>query len=526
MFIFNGDWLSKLEDLRSRGIEPYPNGLEVTHRSTELHERMQDVEDPEQEDFGEVKVGGRLMAKREQGKVMFLVLRDSGSPTVPFTDRNGEETLRGGEIQVFVRKNVVGDEMFADLKTLDMGDWVWARGTLFRTRTKELTVKAEEARLAAKIITPFPDRYHGVNDPEFRARQRYVDLFINEETRQTFRTRSKMNRYIRNFFEDRDYLEVETPMLQTIPGGASARPFTTHHNALDIELFLRIAPELYLKRLVVGGFERVFEINRNFRNEGISLRHNPEFTMLEFYQAWATYDDLMDLSETLIAGLVDELVGSRTVEFGDHTIDFSTPFRRADMDALIAEHTDLSLEDLQDPEKMRAWWVAKNPEETDDLPTTRGKWWEELFDRYVEDQLVNPTFVTGFPTEISPLSRRNDSDPSRVDRFELVIATWEIANAFSELNDPVDQAERFSAQVADREAGDDESMYFDADYIRALTYGMPPTAGMGIGIDRLAMLLTGKTSIREVILFPTLRPEQHAPGKGPSTQAPEGSEPE
>jgi lysyl-tRNA synthetase class 2 len=348
-----------------------------------------------------------------------------------------------------------------------------------------------------------------MTDTETRSRQRYVDLFMNDETRTSFRRRSAILRYLRNYFWDRDFLEVETPMMQPIPGGANARPFKTHHNALDMELFLRIAPELYLKRLVVGGLERVFEINRSFRNEGISHKHNPEFTMLEFYQAWATHEDLMDLTEELLVGLVDEVVGSRQVTFGDFEIDFSPPFRRADMDELIAEHTGLTREDCAEPAKMEAYWRAnQRVGEGEQLPSSRGKWWEWLFDAYVEGKLVNPTFVTGFPTEISPLSRRRDDEPDRVDRFELIIATWEIANAFSELNDPVDQAQRFADQVAARDAGDEEGMHFDHDYIRALTYGMPPTAGEGIGIDRLVMLLTGQTNIRDVILFPTLRHEQ------------------
>jgi lysyl-tRNA synthetase class 2 len=511
MYTFDDAWLDKLAAMRERGEEPYPNGLSVTHTSTELHARFVDVEDPSADPLGEVQVAGRLMFRNRMGKVLFLRIADRGEPTVPSTDKDGEDVLLGGVIQVFVRKNDVGDEAYERLKRLDIGDWVHARGTMMRTKTGELTVRAVECTLASKILNTFPDRQKGIADVELRSRQRYVDLFMNASTRRTFRLRSRIIRYIRNYFEDREFLEVETPMMQVIPGGAAARPFVTHHNALDIDLYLRIAPELYLKRLLVGGLERVFEINRNFRNEGVSTKHNPEFTMLEFYQAWATMDDLMDLTEELVSGLVDEVVGTRVVQFGDHRIDFSTPWRRADMDQLISEQTGLSLEQLADPEAMAAFWREKHPGADDDLPTVRGKWWEKLFDAYVEHTLVNPTFVTGFPTEISPLSRRNDSDPSRVDRFELTVATWEIANAFSELNDPVDQAERFAAQAAARDAGDEESMYFDADYIRALTYAMPPAAGEGIGIDRLVMLLTGCQSIREVILFPTLRPEQGEP---------------
>ncbi len=509
MYSFDPEWLEKLAALRAAGIEPYPNGFSVSHTSTEIHAAFPDREvTPEGPDWQDVSVGGRVMFRNRFGKAMFLRLQDRGEPTVDAEDRDGNAVKLGGIIQVYVRREEVGDETFAMLRKLDIGDFLWARGHLMRTRTGELTLQAREARLAGKIMSPFPDRFHGVADVQTRSRQRYVDLFINRDARDTFRKRSRIIRYMRSFFEERDFLEVETPMMQPIPGGAAARPFVTHHNALDMELFLRIAPELYLKRLVVGGFERVFEINRNFRNEGVSTRHNPEFTMLEFYMAWATYSDLMELMETLLTGLVQSVCGSLQVEFAGRTIDFSPPFRRADMDELIAEHTGLSRDDLADPATMEAFWRDNHRVgENEKLPTSRGKWWEWLFDAHVEEHLWNPTFVTGFPTEISPLSRRNDDDPGRVDRFELVIATWEMCNAFSELNDPVDQAERFAAQVAEREAGDDESMHFDADYIRALSYGMPPTAGLGLGIDRIVMLLTGRTSIREVILFPTLRPE-------------------
>jgi len=509
MYEFDPAWLAKLEQMRSEGREPYPNGFTVTHVSTELHEKAVGVEDPATLELGDVCIAGRVRFRNRMGKAMFLRVQDRGEARVADTDKDGNDVLRGGIIQVYLRRDEVGDEPFAHMKALDIGDFVWVKGFLMRTRTGELSVQAKEIAFAGKIMQPFPDRFHGMTDTETRSRQRYVDLFMNESTRTTFRRRSAILRYLRNFFWDRDFMEVETPMMQPIPGGANARPFQTHHNALDMELFLRIAPELYLKRLVVGGLERVFEINRSFRNEGVSQKHNPEFTMLEFYQAWATDRDLMDLTEELLVGLVDEVIGTRQVQFGDFDIDFSPPFRRADMDELIAEFTDLSREDCADPAKMEAFWRANQRVGDDEkLPDTRGKWWEWLFDAYVEGKLVNPTFVTGFPTEISPLSRRRDGEPDRVDRFELIIATWEIANAFSELNDPVDQAQRFADQVAARDAGDEEGMHFDHDYIRALTYGMPPTAGQGIGVDRLVMLLTGQTNIRDVILFPTLRHEQ------------------
>ena len=510
MYTFDPDWLAKLDAIREAGVEPYPNGFTVTHLSTELHERFVGVEDPSQAEDGQgVAVAGRVMFRNVMGKAMFLRIQDRGEATVDDVDGEGQPIQRGGIIQVWIRKNELGDEAYARLKKVDIGDFVWVKGNCMRTRRGELTVHGLEASLAGKIMSPFPDRYHELSDVELRARQRYVDLFMNPSTRDTFRKRSRIVRAVRDFFEARDYLEVETPMMQVIPGGAAARPFVTHHNALNMPLYLRIAPELYLKRLVVGGFERVFEINRNFRNEGISVKHNPEFTMLEFYQAWATYEDLMDLTEELLSQLAVEVTGSAEVPFDGRTINFSPPFRRADMDELIAERTGLSRDALMDVAAMEAWWREHQRVGEDTvLPSSVGKWWEWYFDAYVEDTLVDPTFVTGFPAEISPLARRNDDDSFRTDRFELIINGWEIANAFSELNDPVDQAGRFEAQVAAREAGDDESMYFDGDYIRALSYGMPPTAGEGIGIDRLVMLLTGKTSIREVILFPTLRPER------------------
>jgi len=509
MYEFDPKFLQKVEELREMGVNPFPNGFKVTHNSTDIIERYLDVEDPTQDEWGkEVALGGRVMFRNRMGKVMFLRIQDAGEPKIP-AEVDGEQTMLGGRIQLFVRKNDVGEETYEKIKKLDIGDFVWAKGHVFRTRTGELSVWVKEVQLAAKILSPFPDRYHSVSDTEFRSRQRYVDLFMNDTTRQTFRTRSKIVRYIRDFFEDRGFLEVETPMMHVIPGGAAARPFVTHHNTLDMELFLRIAPELFLKRLIVGGMDRVFEINRSFRNEGVSVRHNPEFTMLEYYQAWATHEDLIDNTEALLSGLVQHIHGTTKIPFADYELDFTPPFRRADMDELIAEKTSLTVEDLKDAAKIEAWWREnKRVSDDDKLPSSLGKWWELVYEEEVEHTLINPTFVTGFPAEISPLARRSDSDPFRTERFELVCATWEISNAFSELNDPVDQAERFLAQVDARADGDDEAMFFDADYIRALSYAMPPTAGQGIGIDRLVMLLTGQTNIREVILFPTLRPEQ------------------
>jgi lysyl-tRNA synthetase class 2 len=498
MYPFDSEWMEKVRAMRAAGVEPWPSadGMEVTHTTGDVRKAAEGAEDPASLGL-DVAIGGRVMFRNVMGKAMFLRVQD-----------------RDGVLQIYARRENVGEAAYDQLKAIDIGDFVWARGTLMRTKTGELSVLATAARLASKIMTPFPDRWHTVSDVELRSRQRYVDLFINPDSREVFRKRSMLVRFIRDFFQARDFLEVETPMMQVIPGGAAARPFVTHHNALDIDLYLRVAPELYLKRLVVGGFERVFEVNRNFRNEGISQRHNPEFTMLEFYWAWATYHDLMDLTEELLSGLAVAVNGSPKVQFGEMEIDFSPPFKRAHMDALIAEKTGIPLSDMRDPAKLEAWWRANHRVAEDtQLPSTFGKWWELLFEHHVEKTLINPTFVTGFPAEISPLARRSDDDPERTDRFELICATWEIANAFTELNDPVDQAERFAAQAKARVAGDEESMYFDHDYVRALTYGMPPTAGEGIGIDRLAMLLTGRPSIREVILFPTLRPEKWDTGE-------------
>ena len=515
LYSFDPEWLGKVASLAEAGVPSYPTDLRVTHTSTALHAAFVDRRDeadwrPASDALGEVAVGGRLMFRNHMGKAFFLRIQDRGEPTVADVDGQGNAVQRGGTLQLYARKDDVGDEAFDLLKRLDIGDFVWGRGVLMRTRTGELTVQLRAVRLAAKCLSPFPDRWNSVTDVQVRSRQRYVDLFMNEETRDTFRKRSRIVRGIRDFFEARDFLEVETPMMQPIPGGAAARPFVTHHNALDIPLYLRVAPELYLKRLLVGGLERVFEINRNFRNEGVSVKHNPEFTMLEFYQAWATMEDLIHLSEALLVGLVDAVCGTRVVPFHGRDIDWSPPFRRAEMDVLIHEATGLSLDALGSVDDMAAWWDANHPGDPRPRPAHRGGWWEWLFEAHVEGSLVHPTFVTGFPAEISPLARRNDQRPDRCDRFELFCAGWEIANGFSELNDPVDQAQRFAAQVRARAGGDAEAMYFDADYVRALTYGMPPTAGEGIGVDRLVMLLTGRTSIREVILFPTLRPEAPA----------------
>ncbi len=491
MVDFDPARLAKLDAMRAEGVEPYPHGLRVTHTLAQAlaligeRDEAQLAADPTL-----VTVAGRVLFKNEMGKAGFARVQD-----------------RSGRMQIYVRRDNVGEEAWAAWKKLDLGDHIHVTGRLMVTRTGEPSVSASRFALASKCIASMPDKWKGVTDPEFRNRHRYVDLFMDPDSAEVFRKRSQIVRLIRRFFEDRDYMEVETPMMQVIPGGAAARPFVTHHNALDMQLYLRIAPELYLKRLVVGGFERVFEINRNFRNEGIDTQHNPEFTMLEFYQAYATWEDLMDITEELISGLALQVCGSHEVKIGPHLVNFARPWRRLPMAQAIGEATGLSPEQLRDPDALRARWLQDHPKDAaGPLPTTPGRWFEWFFDAYVEPTLIQPTFITHFPTEISPLSRKNDQDPTISDRFEFFIATKECGNGFNELNDPVDQAERFAAQAAQRAGGDEEAMYFDHEYIHALTYGLPPTAGEGIGIDRLVMLLTDQPSIRDVILFPTLRP--------------------
>jgi lysyl-tRNA synthetase class 2 len=449
----------------------------------------------------EVAIAGRVIAVNGFGKASFIRVRD-----------------QSGTIQAYVKKDVVDEATFERLKLTDIGDIVGVRGTLFRTRTDELTIQAHEYRVLTKAQHPLPEKWHGLKDMEQRHRMRYVDLIVNEESRAVFRTRTRVIQYVRKFLDDRAYLEVETPMMHPILGGANARPFRTHHNALDMDLYLRIAPELYLKRLVVGGFDRVYEINRNFRNEGLSNRHNPEFTMIEFYQAYATYLDLMDLTEELMRGLAMDVRGKTTTEFRGHTIDFGPSFRRLSVCDGLKEYCGFEEADLHDVAlaEVKVLAAGVSPAEVNHTlknladASSRDKALAIgmlAFELKVEPHLVQPTFVTDFPAVISPLSRRKDSDPTLVDRFEMYIACNEIANAFSELNDPQDQEQRFQAQMAAKAAGDAEAMEYDEDYVRALTFGLPPTAGEGIGIDRVVMLMTGCENIRDVILFPLLRPE-------------------
>lgn len=482
---------AKLSELRDAGIA-FPNTFRPTHLAADLHaEHDEKDKDALAAEAIAVQVAGRMMFRRNMGKAGFADLQDVS-----------------GSIQLFFHQGTLGEENYDVFKQLDVGDILGVSGTLFITKTGELSVKVQSLQLLTKSLRPLPEKFHGLSDQETRYRQRYVDLMTSEETRRTFRLRSQVIAYIRNFFLQRDYLEVETPMMHVIPGGAAAKPFVTHHNALDIELYLRIAPELYLKRLVVGGFDRVFEINRNFRNEGLSTRHNPEFTMLEFYQAYADYKDLMDMTEELFRGLASDVVGTLSIpsEKGDREYDFAKPFARLSMfDAILAHNAALSAEALGSLDS--AVEFAKSLSIDVKPNWGLGKVQTEIFEATVEEQLMDPTFITLYPAEVSPLSRRNDENPFVTDRFELFVGGREIANGFSELNDAEDQAERFKDQVADKDAGDEEAMHYDADYVRALEYGMPPTGGEGIGIDRLVMLLTAAASIRDVILFPHMRPE-------------------
>jgi len=433
-------------------------------------------------------VAGRMMLHRVMGKASFMTIQDMT-----------------GSIQLFLRHNDLPEGVYDATKHWDMGDIVWAKGVVFKTNTGELSVKLSEIDLVTKALRPLPEKFHGLTDTEARYRQRYIDLMTNEATRKTFVMRTKIVDFIRDYLTERRFMEVETPMMQVLAGGAAAKPFKTFHNALDIELFLRIAPELYLKRLVVGGFERVFEINRNFRNEGLSTRHNPEFTMVEFYQAYADYNDLMNLTEDLMRKLCETVLGATTVHCQGEDYDFSKPFQRLTViEAIMKFNSGFNEADLHDLEK--ATVIAKKLDIPVELHHGLGKVQIEIFEKTAEHLLIQPTFITAYPAEVSPLARRNDEDPHVTDRFEFFVGGRELANGFSELNDPEDQAARFKAQIEAKTAGDEEAMPYDEDYIVALEHGMPPAAGEGIGIDRLVMLLTDSPSIRDVILFPHMRP--------------------
>jgi lysyl-tRNA synthetase class 2 len=500
---------AKADEWRKQGMNPFGNGFEPKHLAGALAAEFADAtsEQLEQNKPGPFTIAGRVVSNRDFGKAAFVVVHD-----------------RSGSIQVHVKRDALGDK-FAAFKLVDVADFVGVTGTLFRSKSGELTISATEFVPLTKSLRPLPGKFskgdndeakewaekQALHDVEERYRRRYVDMLSNPSVRETFRRRSKLVQFIRRYLDNRDFLEVETPMMHSLVTGATARPFTTHHNTLDLKLFMRIAPELHLKRLVVGGFDRVYEINRNFRNEGISTKHNPEFTMLEFYQAYATYEDLMDLTEEMLAEAAQFVCGTTKLQYGEHEIDLKKGWPRISMkDAIRSKVSELSDRDFTDADKLRA--VASkglNEKEAAALATmTAGELVGALFEQFVESELIQPTFITEFPVEVSPLARRNDLNPAVADRFELFCVGREIANAFSELNDPFDQEQRFRAQLDAKQRGQQETMDYDADYIRALEHGLPPTAGEGIGIDRLAMLLTNSPSIRDVILFPLLKPQK------------------
>jgi len=485
--------IQKARELKKEGIDPYGHGFVKELSNAQFLEKFSYVKElPEKKDESrQVTLAGRIKFLRWMGKAAFAKIED-----------------QSGIVQIYFNRDSLGDEWFKKVKKLiEVGDIVQAKGYPFVTKTGELTLHANELRLVTKAIVPLPEKFHGLQDKELRYRMRYLDLIMNPEVKKTFILRSRIVSLIREFFENHGFLEVETPMMHPIPGGANARPFVTHHHALGVDRYLRIAPELYLKRLIVGGFEAVFEINRNFRNEGMDATHNPEFTMIEFYWAYHTYEDLMRLTEELFDYLFSKLGLPKKLPYGEHTIDYSTPFNRIKYKDAIVEIGGVPEEVVEDPQKILAYLKEKGIEVENGEKLSLGELQAELFDAFVEEKLINPTFITHFPIDISPLARRSDEDPNIAERFELFIAGKEIANGFNELNDPLDQYERFKAQVAAKEVND-EAMHMDEDFVRALGYGMPPTAGEGIGIDRLVMLLTNQPTIKDVILFPAMRPKE------------------
>jgi len=489
----------KLTELRGRGIQPYGSAYEVSDYARDLHEKYGETAG-EALDADKVQcvAAGRVIALRSFGKAAFAHIQDAS-----------------GRIQIYMKKDVLSEEEFKTVKQLDIGDHVGVQGHLFRTKTDELTILVEKLTFLSKSLRTLPEKWHGLTDVETRYRQRYVDLIVNPDVRETFRKRTNIIKAIRRFFDSKGFMEVETPMMQPVPGGATARPFITHHNALDMDLYLRIAPELFLKRLIVGGFDKVYEINRNFRNEGISIKHNPEFTMVEFYAAYKDYGYLMDFTEELITTVAKEALGTLKITYQGDEIDLTPPWPRYSIEEAIVKYTGVEPGILKDYDRAVAYCKERDVALEDGM--SLAKVVNEIFEKTTEFLLINPTFITDYPVELSPLSRRNDENPEIVDRFELFIAGRETANAFSELNDPQDQKDRFREQVAEREKGDVEAQFMDEDYVRALEYGMPPTAGEGIGIDRLVMLFTDSASIRDVILFPQLRAEhiqanQETPG--------------
>jgi lysyl-tRNA synthetase, class II len=476
-----------MNQLREQGIDPFGRRFERTHSAQELKDLYGELTKEELEEKNvEVTIAGRIMTKRGKGKAGFAHIQDLT-----------------GQIQIYVRKDAVGEDSYAIFDSADLGDIVGITGTVFKTKVGELSVKAKQFELLTKSLRPLPDKFHGLKDVEQRYRQRYLDLIMNPESKQTFIMRSKIIQAMRRYLDEQGFLEVETPMMHAIAGGAAARPFITHHNALDMPLYMRIAIELHLKRLIVGGLEKVYEIGRVFRNEGISTRHNPEFTMIELYQAYADYRDIMKLTENLIAHIAKEVLGTTTVQYGEHTVNLEPEWRRLHMVDAIKEYTGVDFWQQMSDEEARQLAKEHGVEIKENMEF--GHIVNEFFEQKVEDKLIQPTFIYGHPVEISPLAKKNDEDPRFTDRFELFIVGREHANAFTELNDPIDQKERFEAQLKEREAGNDEAHMMDEDFIEALEYGMPPTGGLGIGVDRLVMLLTNSPSIRDVLLFPLMR---------------------
>jgi len=484
----NDPWkirLEKLDLFRQADIEPYADRYVRTHKTLEVLEQFEELEGQE------VRVAGRIMSKRDQGKIIFAHIQDFS-----------------GRIQIYIRKDELGETLFELITKFDVGDIIGVEGKVFRTKRGEVSIHARTVKLLSKAMRPLPEKFHGLTNVEIRYRQRYLDLIVNPDVRQVFVTRSKIIRFMREFLEEREFLEVETPTLHTIPGGAAARPFSTHHNALDIDLYLRIALELPLKRLIVGGFEKVYEIGRTFRNEGISIKHNPEFTMMELYQAYANYEDIMELTEEMIAYIVQKIHGTLEITYQGQPLKFQTPWRRLTMVDGILEYSGVDFGSIKTDEQARL--AAQKKSLHVEAGASRGKIINEFFEEFVEPNLIQPTFLMGHPVEISPLAKRNADQPEYTDRFEAFIFGRELANAFSELNDPIDQRQRFEAQAAERANGDDEAHLMDEDFVQALEYGLPPTGGLGIGIDRLVMFLTDSASIRDVILFPTMRPRDES----------------
>lgn len=477
--------LEKCNKLREMGLNPYVNSHIISSPISDILERFSKEDDvlPENEEFS---AAGRILAKREFGKTAFLTIRD-----------------RSGIIQVYIKKALLSENDFEVYTLSEVGDFIGVQGTLFRTKTGELTIRAFQYRLLTKALRDLPEKFHGLKDVETRYRQRYLDLIVNNDVKDVFIKRSQIIKEIRDFFTNHGFIEVETPMMHSLVGGAAAKPFITHHNALDMSLYLRIAPELYLKRLVVGGIERVFELNRNFRNEGVDTKHNPEFTMIEWYMAYADYNILMDMIEELVTHLAKKINNSEKLEYGNLTIDLTRPWARLTMAQAIEKYGNISQDEISTYEKAKQ--VSQNLKITIDASWGQGRIVSEIFEAVAEEKLINPTFIIDYPKEISPLSKSKEDNPELTDRFELFVAGMELSNGFNELNDPIDQKERFQKQVDSRNAGDEEACMMDEDYIRALEYGLPPTAGAGMGIDRLVMLLTNKQSIRDVLLFPYMR---------------------